>query len=368
MPYETNPYYGEDTDNEDYRPQDKYRYIDGEPCNHCDDNPENGACDSCYAYEYIRDYQDGDCTFVPTCDLTDCTACGPVDFNVGIGFGTGITPDSSHAPIRGKVGRPVAVNGTYKSFSDIPVAVPERRMSESEAFNFAAFNTWEVIEQIAGVNIDKLLLWGPPATGKSTLAQTVGLAGRKCYPVTVTEESPAEVLKGHYISVGNEFRWMDGMGTAAMRQNPVTGLSGRLVVNEIGKACGDFLDILYVYCDDPAVAQLTLPKEDLEVICPGYGYQVFGTTNENPQTLPEALQSRFAATIHVSEVNEGAIRRLPEDLQAVARASAMDNYRRVDIRKWMTFASLREQTNAQLAAFACFGRDGASVLAQIEMG
>lgn len=343
-----------------------YRYS-GYPCESCgdsgyvdeEDRESHDYCSECYAGEYMRDYRRGTCDYIPTCSDETCITCGPVDINDGRGndyYRTG-----REAPVKATVGEPV-------SASTVTTPVAERVLSDSEAFNFAAFDTWNIIEEIVGVNPDKLLLWGPPGTGKSTVCQTVALGGRKCYPITMTEEMPAEVLKGHLIPIGNEFQWMDGMGTAAMRTNPITGLAGRLVVNEIDKACGDALDILNLFCDDPAVAELTLPKQDLEVVKPGFGYQVFACMNGHPSTLSEALQDRFPATIPVEEVNEAAIKRLPEDLQSVARVSSIaSGQRRVGIRKWMMFASLREKLSAPIAAFACFGRDGATVLAQIEM-
>jgi MoxR-like ATPase len=82
------------------------------------------------------------------------------------------------------------------------------------------------------------LLHGPSGTGKSHAAHGADLGGRALYSVTLTPETPAAELRGHYVPVGSEFRWQDGPAIRAWREG------ARLVINEVDHAGGDALSFL----------------------------------------------------------------------------------------------------------------------------
>lgn len=215
--------------------------------------------------------------------------------------------------------------------------------------------TWSEVEKvIASGAANRVLLFGPPGTGKSYVGSTLQPGEeRPVFTVTVTPEMSAAEIRGHFVPKGGKFQWIDGPGVAAWRHG------SRLVLNEIDQASSDVMTMLHVILDDPGFARLTLPNEELEEIRPKAGFTVVATTNaENPATvLPEALFDRFPVQIRIKDVNPKALAALPKDLQAAAKelAAHKDSSRRIGLRAWQTFATLRESVGEELAAKAVFG-------------
>jgi MoxR-like ATPase len=201
------------------------------------------------------------------------------------------------------------------------------------------------------------LLYGPPGTGKSFAAHSSDLGNRTLYTVTLTPDTPAAELRGHYVPVGNEFRWQDGPAIRAWREG------ARLVINEIDHAGGDALSFLLNCLDTPETACLTLPTGEL--VRPSAGFQCIATMNGNPDSdLPPALRDRFPVCIEITEAHPNGIASLPQDLQAAAKGSvvAADPSRRVTLRAWLAFASLRSQIGSEAAAQAVFSARANDVL------
>lgn len=217
---------------------------------------------------------------------------------------------------------------------------------------------WPIIDAVIAVS-RRVLLFGLPGTGKTHVASKRNVPkDTKVYQVTMTDETPAAEIRGHFIPKGDEMIWMDGPGIRAWREG------ARLVINEIDRASSDALSFMYVLLDDPEFAELTLPTG--EVVRPADGFHVVATMNGAPYDLPLALQDRFPVTIEVIDVNPEAIAALPPDLQVAARESALvaDAGRRLSIRQWAEFASLRPKLNSkfrsktkgtEMAAQAVFG-------------
>lgn len=219
-------------------------------------------------------------------------------------------------------------------------------------------DNWEIIDAVIATS-RRVLLFGLPGTGKTYAAARRNVPkGTSVYQVTMTDETPAAEIRGHFIPKGEEMVWMDGPGIRAWREG------ARLVVNEIDRASADSLSFMYALLDDPEFAELTLPTG--EVVRPAEGFHVVATMNGSPYDLPLALQDRFPVTIEVMDVNPEAIEALPEDLRVPARESALvaNEDRRLSIRMWMEFASLRPKLNSkfkskvkgtEMAAQAIFG-------------
>lgn len=216
---------------------------------------------------------------------------------------------------------------------------------------------WEIIEAVIATS-PRVLLYGLPGTGKTYAAARHKVTDTTVYQVTLTEETPMAELRGHFLPKGSEMVWMDGPGIRAWREG------ARLVINEIDHASGDVLSFLLALLDDPEFAEFTLPTSEL--VRPAEGFHVVATMNGQPYDLPLPLQDRFPVTIEILDVNPEAIAALPEDLRVPAKTGALvaDQDRRLSVRMWTEFASLRlklaasqgsEDAGWTMAAKAIFG-------------
>lgn len=230
-------------------------------------------------------------------------------------------------------------------------------------------DNWSVIDAVIATS-RRVLLFGLPGTGKTYAAATRNVEDDTAvYQVTLTPETPAAEVRGHYLPKGMEMLWADGPGIRSWREG------ARFVINEIDKASDDTLTFLNALLDDPEFAEMTLPTG--EVVRPTEGFHVVATMNGHPLDLPTSLQDRFPVTIEVVDVNPGAIQALPKDLQVAARESALvpSDERRLSVRMWMEFASLRLKLASQLhnkiegtelAAQAVFGDRAGEALRAIK--
>lgn len=205
---------------------------------------------------------------------------------------------------------------------------------------------WQLVKAVAD-HARTLLLYGPPGTGKSFAAH--GDGSRPVYSVTLTPDTPAAELRGHYVPVGGEFVWRDGPCTRAWREG------ARLVINEIDHAGGDALSYLLNCLDSSATARITLPSG--ETVRPADGFQCVATMNGKPdEDLPEALRDRFPVRVEITEPHPAGVDSLPPDLREAARATVCspDPERRITLRAWLDFAKLRALAGEEAAAYAVF--------------
>lgn len=220
---------------------------------------------------------------------------------------------------------------------------------------------WDLVEKVIE-HSRTTLLFGPPGTGKSFAAHSAAQDARQLFSVTLTPDTPAAELRGHYVPQGNQFVWMDGPAIRAWREG------GRLVLNEIDHAGGDALSFLLNCLDSPETACLTLPTG--EMVRPHPDFTAVATMNGNPdQDLPAALRDRFPVAIEIKEAHPQGIESLPHDLQKAAKGScvATDPARRLTLRAWSAFASLRAKIGSDAAAQAVFANRAADILAALKM-
>lgn len=237
------------------------------------------------------------------------------------------------------------------------------------ASKVATVRAWETVEAVLP-HTDRILLYGPPGTGKTSLAYSGGV---EPYVVQCHEETSVAEVLGHFIPVGDRFVWMDGPALSAWR------VGGRLLIDEIDLASGPLLSFLRGICNDRTVARLTIPNPDMarmdpdelvelvlsgkgqHTLKPGKGFHIIGTMNGLPDDLDEPLCDRFTVRVFIPSPHPDAIKSLPKDLRKHAERTCVesDESRRIGIRAWKAFASLRETVGLDLAARAVWdGRAG----------
>ena len=137
--------------------------------------------------------------------------------------------------------------------------------------------------------LTRLLFIGPPGTGKSYFLEHLRKSTLRllCHEdMTTGDFRGTNRLIPHGTSVIT--KWFDGPSPIAMRE-------GRAIVkDEIERTSSEGRSLLYNLLDDPA--HDTLPSG--EQILAKAGYAVFGTSNEEPESLPAPILDRFELVIY----------------------------------------------------------------------
>lgn len=208
-----------------------------------------------------------------------------------------------------------------------------------------------------------ILLFGPPGTGKTTAAVNAAKeSGMRIFNVTLTDETPAAELRGHYLPTGTEWKWQNGPALIPFLEG------GMLILNEIDKASDDTLDFLHGLLDDSSMANITLPTG--ETVFPHDDFRVVATMNGSLTDLPDAIRDRLAGAIFIRQPHPDAIQSLPEDLRTAAMNSAgndTDVERPATLRAWKAFASMREAIGEDIAAATVFGHRAGEILDALKL-
>jgi MoxR-like ATPase len=229
-------------------------------------------------------------------------------------------------------------------------SVPARRPSRDpkDTGSTSSATDWAFHERVLrSPSVRTAYLWGPPGLGKTFAAYHIGLRG-PLFALTLTEDTPAAEVRGHYMPVGNGMEWRDGPATLALR----TG--GRLVINELTHGSPDVISFLHPVLENPDTALLTLPTG--ETVRPAPGFQAFLTDNLPPEELPLALRDRFDCILEIREPHPAALAQLdPRLIGAALRSFTLEPERRVSPRGWLSVQRLLSELGERDAFRAVFG-------------
>jgi len=221
---------------------------------------------------------------------------------------------------------------------------------------------WEDFYDAIRAGIDRLILFGPPGTGKTYGGLHYGNVSAGSHRLICNEDMTSSDITGHFKPAGDGlWKWQDGSVIKAWKGDGLNG--GRLVADEIDRASGDVLSLLLGMFDTVESASWEDPETG-RIIKPRPGFSVVMTTNiEDMRELPQALKDRFPVAIRINQPHPDALLALPEDLRGPASASAdADADRRFSIRAFQAFHTLRQTVDQEKAARMTFGRHYQSVL------
>jgi MoxR-like ATPase len=220
---------------------------------------------------------------------------------------------------------------------------------------------WQALEDALTNGIDRVILYGPSGIGKTYAGMNIGDIEAGAFRLVCTEDMTNMDVTGGFMPDGKgSFKWLNGSALKAWEGNGVNG--GRLIVDEIDKASGDVYATLLAMLDSPESATWEHPDTG-RVHRPKAGFSALMTTNvENMGELPTALTDRFPIKIRINEPHPTALLRLSNDLRDFAVRMADAGDRRISLRAFIAFDTMRKTLGAERSAVLTFGDRAESIL------
>ncbi len=225
---------------------------------------------------------------------------------------------------------------------------------------------WQALDDALNNGIDRVILYGPSGIGKTYAGMTIGNIEAGAFRLVCTEDMTNMDVTGGFMPDGKgSFKWLNGSALKAWEGDGVKG--GRLIVDEIDKASGDVYATLLAMLDSPESASWEHPDTG-RVHRPKAGFSALMTTNvEHMGELPTALTDRFPIKIRINEPHPNALLRLSKDLRDFAVRMADAGDRRISLRAFIAFDTMRKTLGAERSAVLTFGDRAESILDAIKI-
>jgi hypothetical protein len=213
---------------------------------------------------------------------------------------------------------------------------------------------WQDLDHALAADLDRVLLYGQPGTGKTYYCLNKGLATptapmRQAVRLLCTSDMTKGDVEGMWKPNAGEWVWTDSVCLDAWTNG------SRLVLDELDQASGECLTNLLAICDSSASAVIPHPATK-EMISPRAGFQVIATTNATRlQDLPAALLDRFPVRININRPHPEALAELGnEHLAKVADLWISEPKNRISLRSFFAYKHALKTHKADVCARLIF--------------